>query len=1046
MKPGRFTAVLLALVLLGCALCAARVAAALGAVGLEFGRARTASLEPALAGRVAQAPGGLLVQWFATPAERLPSEYAAVEQAVRALFPALEAAAPGRVRTQILHPESDPEAARYAAALGLVPFRARRIEHDAWRESELWSSLRIVHGARGAAVVRALTPELARDLQPLIAAHLAEIERPRRPVVALSAPPGHAKLRALLDTLADVREIDYDADARIPPDADLLFWIAPARADARHAARLASFLERGGSAFVAASRWTASYGPGELRFEPTGAPLDLLLPELGLSANPSRVLEAPAPEAEARADHAWHLLRSIGSRQDFRALGSQPNGTLAFAAPSPAAPLADRLLELGYAFSALASSSDRCFQVPADPATLRLEDLARGDVGTALPAQTLLAHLAPLDPTRGSLVYAASAALLSDASLDDPAFVHRELVRTLVRGLASPERRALSALARARPVPLPELSRAERWTWRGACVLLVPALLVLAGALRGAFRFGGASWTAGGPALAALAVVAAGLAAAALPARLGLDASAEGVNRLAPELTAIARQVAARTPLAIETCFSERQRLPPEMRAGADAARDLCAALARSAADVDTTDLAPDGLAQEDAAARGLRTLRGTSQREEGLASHAFFAAIVLRAGGQRAVLEFPDAAAFDHLAFRVAVALHTLAAGRAPRVAVASDPLRMTPAEALEFYQKRGLFAPGASDPFAAARALLVRHGFEIAPVDGRADRVPEDVDAFVWFQPRRDASRRATALARHLARGGRALVFAQPLRVRPRQRDDGRAEATLWPEPLFPDLDRLYLPSIGVQIAPEVVFDEHSGSLEIEGTAERGGQVFAARATVSNALIVRSTPAGRPATPFTDGVGDLLLPSPAHLRLDHDRLRELDLAARAVLTTSERAWTYPWTGGMLPRESLPPPGARVDRLVLAARIAGTFPGPEVDPALGAARDDAVTAARGELVLVACSEPFTDANLRLAEYDHARFVLQATAALALPADVQAVLARRASAGGFRLVEPSQRLAWRAFGLAAGPLLLLVGVAFWRRARARRLDAQVRRA
>jgi hypothetical protein len=94
--------------------------------------------------------------------------------------------------------------------------------------------------------------------------------------------------------------------------------------------------------------------------------------------------------------------------------------------------------------------------------------------------------------------------------------------------------------------------------------------------------------------------------------------------------------------------------------------------------------------------------------------------------------------------------------------------------------------------------------------------------------------------------------------------------------------------------------------------------------------------------------------------------------------------------------------------------------------------------------VLLGTSQPFTDEHLQLPGYDHARFLLQACAALALPDDFARLLARRPTTGGYRFLEPQQRLTARAFGLAAGPLLVLLGALAWRGARSRRLARRSR--
>lgn len=1033
MKRASAATLALAVALIGCALAFARLVASPGPRGVEVGRAHVARVDPALAARLARGDLDLLVQWFGPAADERPSGYDGVEERVRSAFDALERAAPGRVRTQILRPASDEDARRHAEALGLAPFRERRVVRDGWTDSTVWSALRTVVAGRGASVVRALTPSLADGTQALIAAGIAEIEAPRRPRVALSAPGGHTRLRALLRELADVSEIDFDADADLPRDVDLLCWIAPARAEPEHAARLRAFVERGGSALVAASRFSARVDGEELVTEAAGPALDAVYAEFGVAADARPLLEAPPPEAIASGTTwTWHVARAIGARQDFRAFGSQPNGTLGFQAPAALQPDVERLRRAGASFTSLATSSERCFVLADDTERVAVVELARGSTGTAEPPRALLARIAPDDPTHGSLVFSASASPFGDLGLADPNYVHEELVRVLVRGLASSERRALATVARARPEPLPPATHAERWTVRALCIALVPLALFAIGLARGAISlrdFAGRSIAAGALALAGTAVV--GLAASAIGARVGLDASRDGAHGLAPELASIAAAAGGAT---ITTAFSDASALPPELRPHARELASRCDRLARATPGLEHRTVDPD--AGDAAGALAIARLERTRELGDVRTTTSFHASVVVAKGDRRRVLDFPDTAAFEHADFRLALALRDVTTGARTVISFRSEPARVTPSEALEHYQKKKLFAPGTGDPFAAARALLARNGFEVRDAAGarRANATAETEPALVvWMQPRRDATFAMQDFAARVASGVPGLLCAQQHRIRPRARADRAHEAALWPEPQFPDVDRVWLPALGVVLAPELVFDAENGVLRTAGTSERDGRIEAVSMDLANPLVVRSTPAGRAASALTAGVGDLLMPSPARIVLDEAELARRGLVATPILATSARAWTETWTGGDLARSAFTPNAATTGRQTLGVVVEGAFPGADADAAPSTG-----TGARTRLAILGASEPFTDAYLETPEADHARLLLQSCAALALPPEFAALLARRASVGGYRVLEPGQRAAARAITLAAGPALVLLLAFGWRTWRGRR--------
>ncbi len=1042
----RVVAWVLALASIGCALTLARIAAAPGAVGIEVGRAHVTSLAPELAARISQGDIDLLVQWFGPSEAERPAGYDEVEARVRAAFTALERASPQRVHTQILRPDDDPVARAHAESLGLAPFRARRIVRDGWTDVPVWSALRTTVLGRGANVVRALTPELADGTQALVAAGIAEIESPRRPRIALSAPPGHARLRALLRELGDVAEVDYDVDASLPEAVDLFCWIAPTRVEARHVARLRAFVERGGSAFVAAERFRARVEGSDLVLEAVDDASQKLFADLGVVVDARPLLEAPPPEAAASAaDWTYHVVRSIGSRQDFRAFLGQPNGTLAFQVPAALSPDLARLRATRATFTSIATSSDRCFVPPLGTSRTSVTELASGDFGTAVPPQTLLALLRPDDPTRGSVVVSATASPFGDRGLADPNFVHEELVRVIVRTLASAERRTLATVARARPAPITEVTNLERWTARALCVALVPLLLVAYGFARGALslrELGGRTLRLAFFAVLATAFV--GAASLAIGTRAGVDTSRASEHGLAPELAAIATE-AGSAPTSVTFAFSTGGDLPAELRPLARELEDRCERVARSADGVTFRRVEP-----ESAEELGVNRFERTSEAADERTTRSFFASVVVERGTARRVLDFADPGSFEHAEFRLALALRDVTSGARTIVAFASEPARVTPAEAQALYQKHKLFAPGTGDPFAAARALLASNGFDVRAVDpSRVD--PAKVDAralegalFVWLQPRRDATAGVRVLAEHLARGGVALAAAQMHKVRPRLREDRAGDASLWPEPMFPDLDRLWLPAIGVQLAPELVLDAESGVVRTVGTREREGRAESVTMDLASPLVVRSTPAARPTSMFTAGVGDLVLPSPTRIALDAAKLADAGLVATPILETSPRAWTVAWTGGDVPEAAYVVPATDAQPLVLGVLVEGRFPGISVDPSLGSAGEDSRATeahARGRLVVYGASEPFTDANLGFG--DGARLLLQSCAALALPPEFGAILARRPTVGGYRVLEPEARLRARVVTLASGPLLVLALAALWRVWRSRRIARSV---
>lgn len=959
----------------------AHLLARLPRTSFDLTRAPSAEVTPALLERLARLDSDLLFTYAGSPDGTLPSELRGVPGEVEKLLRAIEAAGAGRVRVQIVDPGADAGVASYLAAVGLAPFRARALEVDLEVEREVWSALRIAYGPRGSAVIRSVTPEILPDLQALILSHLDLLERPRLPRVALAAPLAFNHLRRELRTRGELLECDFEIDAGIPEEADLFLWIDPGTCEPAHFAALRTLLDRGGSIVI------AGRVPPELPRAFGLAIVDAVLEEEGP--------DGPTP-----------LVRSIGSDQDFRPLAggrSGPDGTLLFAAPTAFVPAAGRLRELGLELFPLASTSAEAW--------IRSEG---SSAAVRAPHSTLLALLAPdaqADPRRGSLVLAASSSPFSDAYLRHEAFAHRELLSVLVSSLASEERLAISSAALARPVRLPELPSARRILLSLAVVLAAPLVLLLAAASRAgrrsfpSVRFRSHLLLAGSAAISAL------LLAHFAPLEASVDLTRAGVNELAPGSRSIAAAIAA--PTRIELVFSPDAELPPRWRASVREARALAHRFAEAGSRIAVVDAAPDASDPEQLAALAREGVLPLDAARSSFAAIRIAGAAV---GDTRAaqVLTFREPAGFEHLEFRLAAALARISHGTsAPRVAFLASAPKLTPAEALE-YQQRGLHPPGGGDRFGEARALLEANDFVVAELDPARPEIGPDTDVLVCLEPRRDAAPAIVAAAKHLSSGGNVLLAAQHFGVRPQRTQAAGLEFSVRPEPWFADVDRLYFPSIGIELVRELLFDEQHGT--------RGP------------LVVRATPSGFDQnSPITRGLSELLLESPNRIQVDAAKQAAFGLTASEVLSTSERTWSHDWKGGPLPASVLlgPASGRFLGRQPLAMLFEGRFPPPGTTPDLPALpRGEAI----GRLLLIGCSQVFADESLRASGGDAGQLLLNAVAALALPAEQAEILAHRAATPALGQLEPEGKVAWRIGVVLVTPaLLLLLGLVHARR-------------
>ncbi|MFT5291980.1 MAG: hypothetical protein ACI82F_004065, partial [Planctomycetota bacterium] len=976
----------------------------------EIGNERSSTLSSATLARLGALEDKVLITYAVSPPERMPSDRKDLERQVVDLLEALRRAAPERFDYLILDPDTDDELVSFASRHRFSPQRVRTVQGDAWSEREVWSSLGISFGARPEAVLHGIGPEHLPRLQDTLIAQLDQMEAPRAARISVAAPPGYAQLHSALAGAGEITSVDLsraeaDGGDPWPLGADLLFWIQPENVGPERLAELERFLERGRSVVIAGGLLKASAealqtldGQPALQLETSQASLDSLLSELGLEPVRGLVCDARSDAVVFGGETipAPFLLRCIAPNQDFSSWSLLPNGTLLFTAPTPLVVDEDRQRARRTTAHTLATSSDATWVQPAPlerPA--RLAELAPTN-GIPLPKQALVVELVPDDPWRGHVLVLAATTPFEDGLLSREGVAHGNLVRSILERFTSDERLVVATSARTDLAEIALQSAGSRTLWR-AVVLGLPLAALLAFAVRRlgqrsavdspqsktSSRFAG---LAIGLALV-LAVLCIGVLANGLRAKM--DFTSEGLHGLAPGSRAIAERSGAAGGCAVELLISDRTLLPPELRPRVDRIEETLAAFDRAGAELSVRWKAPEELTGDEyqqLSLEGLRRAQSTDRDEETTTLRSYHFAVRIARGESSELLSFTSPLAFEELEFRLAFALWRLETGRHPRVGFASDVPRPSAAEAYENFQQKGLFAPTGVDVYAAARARLEELDLDLVHINPRAPDVPQDLDALLWFQPRRSIGPMLEAATRFLVGGGNLMVAAQHFRIQARQYRGAGFEGVLWPQPQSPDLENLWLPELGIQLVREVLFDARHSSLPIEAqVVGRGAEQVFERQTMALPFLIRADAAGFDGEhPITRQLGDQALLFASELRWDETRLTELGLRGRSLIESSPQTWSFAWKGGWIPTEFLagPVPEAEggsdlLGPVSLAALFEGSFPipaghltlNPPIDPDSGTplaplARTDWPAPRDGRLLLLGCSELFTDGRL----------------------------------------------------------------------------------
>lgn len=1004
---------------------------------LDLGGSSPATLADPTLSFLRQLDRKVTLTYFATAPQRMPSHLRHLEAEVRQVLEAMQANAYGRLEFRILDPEqSGAPGIAYAAAKKVSPFKVRRVLEDEHQQQEIWSSL--VLAPEGAPEILIQSIESSALLEELIVAQLQTLTQTLQPTFAVAAPPGTCQLLPrYLSQYGPVVEVDLDGDPEAPIDADVLFWIQPAAASPAHQRQLRRFLESGRSAVLAGSAYTLDYlpgGQGQFRYRATPQPAwEELLRPWGLRPQPDLLLDrAAGPLAVATPGGSTQVeapfqLRCTPAFRDMRSFAAPARGALAFVGASALEVEPARVAAAGYQPEVVATTSENAWVQPLPQAEFGAAELAAPQLQVG--KQNLMLLLKPEDPWAGQLVVLASASPFQDQLLDQPGYGHPMLLRDLARTLAAPQRLVRLRVERPHLQPLPPLGESARLLWRFWAVFALP--LVLLGLGLRPYVTGRGRWSlpslpgCGRPALA----LAAALALPWLAGRLGprqLDLSADQLNTPSPLTLQLFDQ--HRAGLQLTAVLTPPASMPPALK-GVEA--KLKALLDQG--ELETRWQRPAAQMQRE----GLRPFEVERVVQDSLMRQLVWSGLRLEERGESALIPRLDQRSVGHLEFLLAAALKRLEAGRAPRVAVVADWPRLSPAEALEDYQRQGLSAPSGTDVYSQLKALLQDYGYAVTYVNPQDPQLPADTDVFLWMQPRRDSGRLLLLLGRHLAQGRPAIVGMQHFNIQQRQYRGAGFQTVYWPQPQFQDLDR-YLGLLGAEQVREVLMDRTQHHLALATQVNRSAQREYDPQEVALPFLVRAVGANfAPASELTRHLGDLLFIWGNRFDLDPDRLANLGLKPQVLVSTSDQAWSFAWQGGWLPPEIFTPTSYLPGKQPLALSLEGIFPPPALD-AEGRASllPPAPGQKPGQLLLIGSSEMFKDEYLFAPGFDHAQFLLNAVARAAYGPELAGLQARHPSPRGFALLEPGTKTFWRLFALGTGPLLLLLaGLDRYRRRR-----------
>lgn len=388
-----------------------------------------------------------------------------------------------------------------------------------------------------------------------------------------------------------------------------------------------------------------------------------------------------------------------------------------------------------------------------------------------------------------------------------------------------------------------------------------------------------------------------------------------------------------------------------------------------------------------------------------------------------------------------------------APKEAVNIDP------QMRQMLMQMGQQIPESEDPYSELEELLRQEKYEVQRVElTKESPLPAEYDTLVVVNPRSLNDRQRWEIARAVNAGKSVVMAVQTYewdyRATPRGTNVTKREEK-------PEVNQL-LESYGLKVGDEILMDENAVTLTVQGGG--GLQALMGQPFKLPMHILVNFNSMDKDTSITNRLSSIFYLWGTPLDLNQDKLKELNLNAKVLMSSSERAWTIPGNEKLSGNSFAPPPESARKQFPLMAMVEGQFPDafagkerpawpkPEQQPGQPPQPEDntpdppapPVEAKPGKLILLGCSEMFRKNFLQAGNLD---LFLNSVDAVTLNDNLVNVRGRKPIDRAIDRPTDTQKTMWRLvnYGLA-NVIIAGIGIALYvlrRRARNAYTVAQI---
>ncbi len=394
-----------------------------------------------------------------------------------------------------------------------------------------------------------------------------------------------------------------------------------------------------------------------------------------------------------------------------------------------------------------------------------------------------------------------------------------------------------------------------------------------------------------------------------------------------------------------------------------------------------------------------------------------------------------------DELEYLLVNIIYKITLEETPKVALVAPRDTISP-EMRQIYAQLGQPIPPSIDPYSMLERWLEHEKYEVNRVDlTKESPLPEDYDTLVVLSPSRMNDRQRYEINRALVSGKPVILSVQTYLWDYRI---DRNRLSLAQNQLNPEVNPL-LEAYGLGVSEEILMDDNHVALSVPASGDLLSQLLNVLQPINLPMhIYVPEPQMNHEASITNWLSTVFYLWGSPLTLDEDKLKELGLEHRVLMTTSERAWTAPGDADSRTlNEALMTPPDTGKQYPLMVMVTGQFPDafkdkprpawPPSQPRPGMppvptetpeeGEPSPWTPAPGELILIGCAQPFNDNFIN--SVNNKDLLLNSVDAVSLGEELIDVRAKKPTNRVIARPDTRTRVFWKVINYSAMNLLIV---------------------